>query len=73
MAWSSIVQEVHKGMQRVVVNLEIRGATRQWLTSMESAAQVDRAETERAAKAIKIKAAAMACKGNGSSESKGSR
>ena len=46
-------------MQRVVVNLKIRGATRQWLTSTESAAQVDRAEAESAAEAIKIKAAAM--------------
>ena len=45
-------------MQRVVVNLKIRGATRQWLTSMESAAQVDRAEAERATEAIKIRAAA---------------
>ena len=47
-------------MQRVAVNLKIRGATRQWLTSMESAAQVDRAEAERATVAIKFKAAAMA-------------
>ena len=34
-------------MQRVVVNLKIRGATRQWWTSIESAAQVDRAEAKR--------------------------
>ena len=47
-------------MQRVAVNLKIRGATRQWLTSMESVAQVDRAEAESAAEAIKVKAAAMA-------------
>ena len=63
MAWSSIVQEVHLiggCKESYVVNLEIRGAARQWLTSMESAAQVDRAETERAAKATKIKAATMA-------------
>ena len=61
-------------MQRVVAILKIRGETRQWLTSMESAAQADKAEAKSASEAIQIKAAASSNgEGNGSSERKGSR
>ena len=52
------------------MNLKIRGATRQWLASVESAAQVDRAEAKSAAKAIKLKAATMA-KAMGAVKAKG--